>query len=564
MLLRVCGGTFNELESLELSESSELLENILDIKKNIQELRMTLSDAMFEIIQTRNDDPATQKKLLNIKRDVFNGKNLSEAKVLFLHKHLTAESFPILRNILANEERVKGLEKLAEDSFTQEILEKRYTLQNLAKSETLQKGLVLSSKSLQQRIRRYIEKEPKKLKKNDFHTEQSLIKYLSRLYAKTSPFSTFTNLGISSSDSVNGLIQVKNTDSEIKGHIRLNNGLYSVLKAVLLKYRDVYLNFNLRPNPTITKTETDFLYLTNSNNLEAFQRIPLNPVLDVFQYIASQNADGIPFRNLISEIIKEEYIDAPPEDIEAYASQLIDYGFLEYNIGISGIDPDWDLKLIEKLSPLANSQPLLVELIQALKDIRDLANNYAFASSSERIELLEKAFQLFRGIFVKIHEAAGLDPEERLTLEEYQKVVKEKEEKKKAENDRISDEKSEENDPEKEAFKHQTSTFFHFKPEQMFYEDTTSGLELTFNEEKLTQLVSNYNNVLQEMRLFEGKSDELMKMTHFFETQYPEKESINLLTFYEDYFREVKKPEAEAEEKEKEEQAKKSFGRKKI
>ena len=559
MLLRVCGGSFNELESLTLNETKELLEKIHQLKNEIKSLRTSLSDELFNIIQSKNDDPPVQKKLLNIKRDVFNGKNLSEAKVEFLNTHLNADSKSILDQILSKENEKNNLEVTGETLFKSELTNTRKTLQTLAKGETLQKGLVLSSKSLQERITRYTEKDPAKLKKNDIHTEQSLIKYISRLYAKTSPFSTFTNLGTSSFGETTQTVDIENIDSEIKGHIRLNNMLYNFLKAVLLKYRDVYLNFNIRPNPTVTKTETNFLYLTNSNNVEAFQRIPLNPVLDVFQYLTSQNPNGISFKSLIDEIIKEEYIDAPAEDLEAYCQQLIDYGFLEYNIGISGIDPDWDIKLTETLSPISQSIPLMGDLINVLKEVRELANTYAQASTNERINLLEKAYEIFRAVSMNIHEAAGLEPDERLTMEERREKAKQEQEKKKEEEsseEKKEDEKSEEK--EDEPFKHQANTYFSFKPEQMFYEDTTSNLDITFNEKELIHLISSYNNILQEMRLFEGKSDEIMKMTHFFDTQYTNKKQIDLLTFYEDYFREVKKPEAEAEEKAKEEQAKKA------
>ena len=44
MLLRVCGGSFNELESLDLDETSEIFEQISKFKKRIKELRESLSE----------------------------------------------------------------------------------------------------------------------------------------------------------------------------------------------------------------------------------------------------------------------------------------------------------------------------------------------------------------------------------------------------------------------------------------------------------------------------------------------------------------------------------------
>ncbi|MTI31231.1 hypothetical protein E1171_10445, partial [Cytophagales bacterium RKSG123] len=54
-----------------------------------------------------------------------------------------------------------------------------------------------------------------------------------------------------------------------------------------------------------------------------------------------------------------------------------------------------------------------------------------------------------------------------------------------------------------------------------------------------------------------GERQEVTKMKHFFKSNYPQKTNVDLLTFYEDYYREFKKPEEEFIRRQKEEKKEK-------
>lgn len=76
------------------------------------------------------------------------------------------------------------------------------------------------------------------------------------------------------------------------------------------------------------------------------------------------------------------------------------------------------------------------------------------------------------------------------------------------------------NKKDEKVFKHQSNTFFLFKPEQIFYEDTTLDIYPILERGAFQEFANNIHHLLQEIRIFEGSCDEKDKMTHFFENTY--------------------------------------------
>lgn len=572
ILIRVGGGSFARLQRLDLTKSIHLVHEIVQLRAGFEILKQKLCDDLFVLIQSQNENPVLQKSLLNFKRDIFNERKISSDKYSPVLDTLGAD----LRNQFnLYEEQKAHIGKLiirGESAYDDEVLLARKQLSDLATDANLQKGLLLSSQSLLQGVEEYIKHDVLQPTKKEYKTEEGLIKYLSRMYAKTSPFSTFTHLvmaGLACSENRNtGLIHLeKNAELKVVSHIRLNNFLYQYVRALLTKNQDIRRYFLLRPNPTVHKHEDHYRFLTNSNNVEAFQRIPGNPVVEVFFVLCSEHKEGVRYGDLISTIIQNEYIDASKEDIGLFIDQLIDYGFLEYNIGVSGIDPDWDLKLCAQLKPMAGELPMIQDLLGILMKMREMMTKYAIAGLPERKSFLRDAHSEFRSVCMKLHEAAGLPEEERLPPEEFQKfqlqkrkeLEKEKKLKKEdGEDDAPHKDTSDDSDDRTdETFKHRDSTYFYFRPEQMFYEDTTLDIAPELDSNRLSACITSLHRLLDQMWLFEGRSDECDSMIHYFEQKYGSVATIDLLTFYEDYFREYRKPEAQRRDKIRKEQLKK-------
>ncbi len=96
-----------------------------------------------------------------------------------------------------------------------------------------------------------------------------------------------------------------------------------------------------------------------------------------------------------------------------------------------------------------------------------------------------------------------------------------------------------------EAFRHESATTFSFRPEQMFFEDTTRPVQARLDASQLASFAGTVDALLRELHLFRGFADEHDRLRHFFLEKYGRQAVVNLLTFYEEYYREVKKPEAD-------------------
>ncbi|UCH93775.1 MAG: lantibiotic dehydratase [Candidatus Aminicenantes bacterium] len=587
VLIRVSGGDFEQLESLNLKESLQPINDIRQLKEKLGEVKQDLSQQLYDMIP-QIKDARLQNMLLNIRRDVFNERDIPADTLNEITSHLPDPLNEDLKNYLKIKDTINKLSDQGEETFSREVLRLRKNLHTLAADETLQKGLVLSSQSLLKRIPGYLSKECPTQKK-DFQTERGLIKYISRMYAKTSPFSTFTNLVMAKpapAPTVEStpkrtflwLKDEKNKKPTITCHIRLNNLLYKYLQVLLYKNPGIYRHLLVRPNPTLKQGEKNYLFLTNHDNIEAFQRIPFNPVVELFRQLTAREKEGISIHELVKTIVDNERIDAPAEDIEAYVIQLLEYGFLEYNIGISGVDPDWDIKLREVLVHINSGDthiPLVSELADTLKNLRTLAGQYGETPFHKRNSILEEAFRQFRAICMKLHQAAGLLEEERISPEDDEIkrkflrgvqgaprrgepirdgfVTKDVFDNSTRNCNLHLSSLAEKSPPGRnstaEVFKHQPVTYFYFKPEQVFYEDTTLDIAPRVDDVLLGEFIDALHDLLQNMRRFEGLRDEQDKMRFFFVHKYGNDASIDLMTFYEEFYCEFKKPEAELQKK---------------
>lgn len=552
-LVRLGGESFEQWAKMNTEAVTNEVVAISNLRTEQEYEKEQLCDELFVFIE-QLDDPMQQNLVQNIRRDIFNNRKTKNNKLNKVKDLITPELKKTLENYLEQNVEINSKIQEAEACYNDTLHQNRKVFKQIANSESLKKGLLLSSKSLLERLDSYTRKEIKDFRKKEFQIEQGLLKYLTRMFTKTSPFSTFTNLSMAElSDEMPAAISIQHNDGKkVKGHIRLNNYLLKYLLDLFKNYREAYLWFYLRPNPTIENKEDHFLFLTNNNNIESFQRIPFNAVVELIIEATKENKAGVRFNKLIT--VLQDNIDAEATELEAYIKQLIDYGCLEYNVGVSGIDPDWDLKLIERLDPLKkNNVSHIADLIDVLIQLREMGDQYAENDDKGRKELLSKAFGKFRTVCMVIHEAAGLPEDERKTPEERQAEWKKKQDELKAKEkkEEAKEEKGVSEEKKDEVFKHQVSTLFSFKPEQIFYEDTTREVNALLNQEKINAFVEKLDGLMQSLKVFKGMEDEKVKMKHFFLQKYKEESTVDLLTFYEDFFREYKKPLKEYEEERK-------------
>ena len=222
-LVRLSGGPFDDLDKLNLTDSIAVIDKINLYNEKINVVKNRLNDLFYGLIPNFPDSKI-QNLLLSFKRDLHNDKNITSDRIDPLKEYFSEIILNDLKDYLKFSSEKQKLIKEGEEPFNKALQNARGLLFNLSKDINLQKGLLLSSKALLDNVSQYLGKNLDNPGKKGLQTEQGVIKYISRMYAKTSPFSTFTNLTIGSITP-----NVKSDNATKKGkvqsHIRINNYL---------------------------------------------------------------------------------------------------------------------------------------------------------------------------------------------------------------------------------------------------------------------------------------------------------------------------------------------------
>jgi len=525
VLVRLGGGSFHQFAKLNFHKTMKRLEEIGNIKKRRYEQRNLIQEALYHLIANCSDE-TQKKKLLNLKRKLKNGNSL------VIHDYRSFVSNAIFDQLCIYgqlDETLQIQRELGAQSYQEEIDALRSHLSILVGQENLQSGLLLSSQVLLKQIEKYQTACPNKIKKKELKTELSLIKYLGRIYTKTSPFSTFTRLDYAElSPSIKECSQKifkKNSNSSLqtRSHVRINIFLFKYITGLLIQNKSINRHLIIRKNPTLKRKGTDLVFLTNVNNTESFQTLEQSPLIDfILTFLSSSKHFSRTFLDLQKTL--RNAVEASEFQIANYIKELIAIGLLEYSFETSGTDPDWDLSLSNELRPLEKHAAEISVLINQLTALRLLSRQYENATIVQKSIILEQACDLVNKIGQDM-----LGPQTIIDHEGYSN----------AEDESSSEEKFIRNDQRSLTF----------EKEQILFEDTTTQANIRLDNNQIHQFCDKLQELSDIFYRLDFRQYEQRKMKLFFDQRYPETQQVDLLTFYEDYYRDYKKAEIASHEK---------------
>ncbi|MDD5361338.1 MAG: lantibiotic dehydratase [Ignavibacteria bacterium] len=523
-LIRIGGGSFDCMSSLKFQQDDYLeitYEKVKVIKNEISEL-------IYQIIPELKSSKE-QNILLNLRRDIFNDKKLQRSGIDKIDKIVDKAAAEKIGEYFSTIENIDNYLNSVKDNYDNALIELCKNLRDLTVTECIRNGFVFSSHSLLKNFESYLKHEgeyTKDIKK----TEVSLIKYLSRTYTKTSPFSSFNSLAIgklSQNRRESFLYYPENEEIKASSIIRVNNNLFFYLRNCILNIRELFTHLYLIANPTITKQGSQYRYLINYTNLESFQKIELNPILDyIYEHLKEKRK--LKFCDLISLIFDEEVIDADEDELENYVYKLIEVGFFEFDIGISGLNVDWITELVNLLKIIPVNSESKNIIVRTLEYLNSKAREMVHSGSQERYESSIEAF----GRVTEMKACLDLLVKPKEAVPETVNNVESPEAGKEAAGSNDKDQNEEQN---KQVIKNVQYYNLDIKPESLFYEDTILNDQLLINSDESIEIINNANKLMSYFKLFEGHKDEMEKVTHYFKKKYNINEFINLLTFYEEY-----------------------------
>lgn len=500
-LLRITGLSFDVVEQLDWTNAQQFTEYIAGRKQQLSEMKADLCDSLLEVMQSK-DNPASKNKIQNLRRDIFNDRVLKRAVIEHAVLHLDQSNQEKLNTYLSQNDHFLKQSELWSEKYCDELLRVRKRLQKLSFNQQLLKGISFSSQQLLHSIRYYQHKPIHAFGKKDVEAELGLFKYITRMACKTSPYSTFTSIAVSGIKSQALPISYEGSVlNKISGHVRLNTNLFTHLKGQLLKHPNFHLFIPLRLNPTLKDTGDSFRFLANHRNVEIFRTIFRNPIADMIVRLLQDNPSGFTCQQIYTAM--KAQVATTKSGLIRYLQQLIDCGLIELDFGISGNDPDWDLKFIAFLEQRRKGMKGISKVVRLLKNLRKTSGRLSKVSAKLRAKLILKAHTEYEN-----------------TLRDFLTSIS-----------------------KGELSKAHAAAVAVFKPGQIFYEDTTIRVVQEIGQAGLEQLCQYIDAAVSELNTLDYRGDEKRKMIGYFLQKYDAVSDVPVLTFYEDYYRDVKLPE---------------------
>ncbi|MGY0038395.1 lantibiotic dehydratase [Pedobacter sp. NJ-S-72] len=389
-------------------------------------------------------------------------------------------------------------------------------LQSLAMDSTLQNGLLLSSPVLLEQLSGYTSKEPASFRQKEYRIEFSLLRYLTRMCFKTSPFSTFTYTGIMQLASAQTTIPLPGT-KEVKNSLRLNNALFEYLKSILVHHPGINELLTVKLNKTAVIRADKIQFLVNFNNIESFQQLSASGLqLLIFHHLKS-STELITVRDLVNNL-SDAVEEAGSSAIKAYLFKLVAAGLLEAGLETSGIDPDWDHKLLDFFLKMKTSEPAVLQVVHLFKQLQQYQFAYTEGDTTKRKLILDYAEKTVADVFQKLQAEAGLP----LSRKEVDKVSS-----------------------VDGTFETMSFTPHHFAGRQLFYEDCYTADKEILSDSSLKEFTAKADQLLNHLLPLDLLKTEREKMTSFFLEYYAAKAQVKVIDFYQAYYFHVKKPEKE-------------------
>lgn len=466
ILCRVSSLSFDELKRLNLSDefcdllnTQRLLENKFEKCKAELLVNLKSFDATFlEFSMIRK-----MKKLVH-KNRLLN--------TIMLDFTLTLGGSCGMYNDLLNQKN--EIAETVERTFEIENLRTKTELQYLAQNPNFQNALPLSSVLFAKSLRNYLNKNPKHFRKKELQTEQTVMQYMARMAAKTSPFSSFTKV---SSVTLQSSEKKYISTSQNGRMLSYNNFLLQLFQSLFISNSEISNYLNIRINSTLEKDENEYRYLVNVQNVEGFQRVEIQGILERIEFFFIEN-EVLTKLELLEKM--EIEIEGKQGELLGFVAELIEIGFLEIEFGFHGNMDDW----LEKISDFVKVTIVFDEadfqFFQYLKiELADFRN----AKIWERIEILEKMYGAIQAFLEKYGFEGNL--KEILPIEE------------------------------------------------LIYEDIGSSKIVDFEEKAIEKLIFPLHELLEKVNFLKGK--ERLQIDYFFNQYYNENAIVPLLDFHESY-----------------------------
>lgn len=500
---RISGSTIDHWNKFDFTAINNLSDSIIESERELAISKVSLISALEKLIGNTQDEKV-KKLLINCKRSVFNDR---QGDLLTLSGQLseiinagTNGLFSLYqKQILDQEGRLSKLGSV----YSKDVEGNQKVLYDLIGIEAFQSGLVLSSHSLLNQIKS-LSKDKLQPKKR-IEIEVGALKFLTRIFTKTTPYSTFTNLSYGNLNSDNQV-----ATGEVKSHLYTNNRVLSYFFNLLESYQPVYNKLQVKLNPSLHRQGENLSFLVSHYSIQSIQSIKGNALLEWL--VSELSTRSINYEDLRTEVL-ELVDDLSREKTDLFLRQLVKIGFLKVNVPIPGLTHDWEEKLFRFLNGLGlDHDPQIQSLIELLQIIQNCKRDYPSASQEKRMSMLQ------------------------FTLNEIERIT---------EFISLKCEQSKEGeggkDSGKQVFTYGNGKSLGINVEKLFFEDTTIDADTSKYNSFIKQEVPKIQALINELHRVSLVNKEREVIKRIYKSTYTNKKGVPLLEFFKHYRQEATK-----------------------
>ena len=240
------GAPFNSNYEMEDVAIFPLIKELQSEKLYFNKLAQQLVDILYTKIAT-STNLKEQNAFLNLKRNIHNQRNIEnfiEKGIILQNQELSR----LLKEYSQQQLNIRNIKNKIEATYNKSVTSAIRELKTITNEFFFSNGLLFSSDSIQIDTFNFTEKPYSSLNKKERKMVFTLLRYLSRSTAKTTPFSSF--------NSTFALEQKKDDYYPLKldksvSKISINNLVYLIIIDTLLAVFSIKKTFFVFVNPTI-------------------------------------------------------------------------------------------------------------------------------------------------------------------------------------------------------------------------------------------------------------------------------------------------------------------------
>jgi hypothetical protein len=202
-MLRAAGLPVETVHGLRCPGTRRWADAMLDEEERLTTAGAALSDLLHTLVKSTTGpdeepgDAAVRRGLINLRRQVFNNRLPADPEAAVrLVTELDRETGRRTEEWLRDRARLEELRAGGADLLAGELRESRRALRDTLADDRLRLGLLLASPALDGRLDAYLRDTSPQPGNRLRKIERSALTYLYRTACKTSPFSTFTGIGL--------------------------------------------------------------------------------------------------------------------------------------------------------------------------------------------------------------------------------------------------------------------------------------------------------------------------------------------------------------------------------